>query len=208
MVGVVGNVRHRSIDAAPEPEVFRPLLQECFSSLTIVVRTTGATDAATSIRREVAWVDRQWPVYNSRHLGDLVNASMAPRRFALLLLELFAGLALLMAYVGIQGVLACVVSERGREIAIRFAVGAQRRAVVQMVLGQTFQAVIAGGLLGLVGSIAVGRLFRGQLYAIAPHDPATMGAVALLLFAVSMVACWIPLRRATAIQPFEALRNE
>lgn len=208
VVGIVGNVRHQSLNVAPQPEAFRPLLQECFSSVSIVARTGDGTHAENAIREQINTVDEQWPVYRSRRLEDLVNDSMAPRRFALLLLELFAGLALLMAFVGIQGVLACVVGERRREIAIRFAVGAQRRAVIQMVLGHAFRAVAIGMLIGLAGVFAAGNLLRGQLFGIASTDPGTLSGVVLMLAGVSLLACWIPLQRAVAVQPFEALRNE
>lgn len=208
IVGVVGDVRHQSLDVAPQPEAFRPLLQECFSSLTFVIRASSAADATKIIREQINAIDVQWPVYHPRRLEDLVNNSMAPRRFALLLLELFAGLALLMAFVGIQGVLACVVGERRREIAIRFAVGAQRRAVIQTVLGNAFRSVAGGAVIGLIGTFATGKYLRGQLYGVAATDPVTLLVVVALLMIVALLACWIPLQRVIAVQPFEALRNE
>jgi putative ABC transport system permease protein len=209
VVGVVGDVRHKSLDLAPEPEVFRPLLQECFSSFTIIANRSGPVDTTLDIiRKEVAAVDGQWPVYNTRRLERLVTDSTATKRFALVLMELFAGLALVMAFVGIQGVLASVVGERRREVAIRLAVGAQRHAVVRLVLGHGMWPVTTGILVGWAGLFVLGRFLRGQLYEIGPTDPLTIGVVGLLMFGVAGLACWLPARRATKVNPMEALRYE
>lgn len=128
--------------------------------------------------------------------------------FALVLMELFAGLALMLAVLGLCGVLACVIGERRHEIAIRLAVGARQQDIARMVMRHGMQAVLIGGLIGLVGACLLGRFLRSQLYEISPTDPLTLIVVTLLLLGVASLACWFPARRATRIDPMEALRHE
>jgi putative ABC transport system permease protein len=209
IVGIVKDVRHAALDAAPKPEAFRPLLQECFSSITIVARSqTAPARTLVTVRDAVAGVDQNWPVYNARPLERLVEESLAPRRFTLLLMGLFAGLALLMALVGIYGVLSCIVGERTREIGIRLAVGAQRRDVLGMVLKHGMRSVAAGGLVGLVGAYGLAKVLRSLLYEVSPTDPFTLVVVSMLMAVVASLACWLPARRAANVDPMEALRCE
>jgi putative ABC transport system permease protein len=191
------------------PEAFRPLLQQCFSSITLVARG-GATPDRTieTIRKAVAGVDPGWPVYNERPVERLVTDSMASRRFTLLLMELFAGLALVMAVVGVYGVLSCVVGERRREIAIRLAVGAQRHVVFGLVLGQGMRSVATGALFGLIGAFMLTRVLRSQLFGVSPTDPLSLCVATMLLVIAALLACWLPARRASKVDPMEALRHE
>jgi putative ABC transport system permease protein len=209
VVGVVADVRQASLDSPPMPEAFRPLLQQCFSSITLVARG-GATPDRTieTIRKAVAGVDPGWPVYNERPVERLVTDSMASRRFTLLLMELFAGLALVMAVVGVYGVLSCVVGERRREIAIRLAVGAQRHVVFGLVLGQGMRSVATGALFGLIGAFMLTRVLRSQLFGVSPTDPLSLCVATMLLVIAALLACWLPARRASKVDPMEALRHE
>ena len=209
IVGVINDVKQGSLDAISKPEVFRPLLQECFSGITIVARSSSApAHVFARVREALTGGDRKWPAYNLRTLDQLISASLGPRRFALLLMELYAGVALLLALVGIYGVLSCVVNERTREIGIRLALGAQRCEVLAMILIRGMRSVAVGGLIGLAGACALTRFLRSLLYGVSPTDPVTFVAVALLLSLVALVACWLPAWRATKVDPMEALRCE
>src|SRR5438093_3281425 len=209
IVGVIKDVNHASLDTAPKPEVFRPLLQGCFSTLTIVARSHLApTETFATVRAAVSGGDQTSPAYNPRTLNHLVSKSMAPRRFALLLMGLFAGLALVLALVGIYGVLSWVVNERAREIGIRLAIGAQRRHVLGMMLKRGMRWVAVGGLIGTIGACALTRVLRGLLYEVSPTDPFTFVAVTLLIGCVALLACYLPARRAANVDPMVALRYE
>jgi putative ABC transport system permease protein len=209
IVGVINDVKNASMDETPKPEVFRPLLQECFSGMTIVARSVSVPNQTfAALRDAIIASDRSSPSYNPRTLDHLVSASLALRRFAFLLMALFAGLALSLAVVGIYGVLSWVVSERVREIGIRLALGAQRRQVLRMILTQGMRPVAIGGLIGIAGVWPLTRLLRSLLYAVSPTDPFTLFAVALLLNVVAVAACWLPARRAANTDPILALRHE
>lgn len=209
IVGVVKDIRHAGPDASPTPETFRPLSQDCFSSITLVTRNPGSSSAIVNmVRTAGAAVDRNWPVYNPRMLEQLAGESLAPRRFALLLMGLFAGLALLIAVVGIYGVVSCMVGERTREIGIRLAVGAQRRDVLGMMLKRGMSPVAIGGLVGILSTIGLVVVLRHLFYEIGLIDLPTLAGVVILLAFVSILACWLPARRAACVNPVIALRND
>ena len=152
IVGVINDVKHAAMDEMPKPEGFRPLLQECFSGITIVSGSVSAPkQTLAALRSATVASDPGSPTYNPRTLDHLISVSLAPRRFALLLMTLFAGLPLLLAVGGIYGVLSWVVTERVREIGIRLALGAQRPQVLRMILTQGMRSVIVGGSIGLAG---------------------------------------------------------
>jgi putative ABC transport system permease protein len=152
--------------------------------------------------------DPKSPTYNARTLDHLVAVSLAPRQFALLLMALFAGLSLLLAVVGIYGVLSWVVAERVREIGIRLALGAQRREVLGMILTQGMRSVGIGGLIGIAAVWPLTRVWRSVLYGVSPTDPFTLFMVVLLLTVVALAACWLPARRAAQTDPMVALKHE
>jgi putative ABC transport system permease protein len=209
IVGVVHDVKQGSIEATPQPEVVRPLLQECFFGVTLVARSRAApAQIFATLGAAVARVDRSWPASNPRTLDQLVSASLALRRFALLLMSLFGGLALLLAMLGIYGVLSCVINERIREIGIRLALGAQRGEVRRLVLSRGMRSVAVGGLIGLVGACALAPCLRGLLYEVTPIDPLTFGVVAVFLAVAALFACWLPAQKAVKVDPSEALRYE
>jgi putative ABC transport system permease protein len=161
-----------------------------------------------TVRDAMASVDRGCPVYNVRPLDLLVAESLASRRFALWLMQLFAGLSLLLALVGIYGLLSCVVGERTREIGIRLAVGARRGDILGMVLKQGLRSVVLGGVLGLAGAYGLTGVLRSLLYEVSPTDPLTFGFVGLLMAFMALLACWMPAHRAAKVDPMEALRAE
>ena len=153
-------------------------------------------------------VDATLPIYNVRTMDEVFDRTVATQRLALALLGVFAGLALLLAGVGLYGVLAYSVSRRTREFGVRLAVGATPRALLAHVLGGGFRLAAAGLAIGLCGALALAHLMSRLLYEVPPHDPVTLAAVAAVLLAVGLLACWLPARRATRVNPIEALRTE
>ncbi|MET0623131.1 MAG: ABC transporter permease [Pyrinomonadaceae bacterium] len=216
VVGVVGDVRHRGLDLESKPEIYVPVYQPLFSnrpvpplSLYVAVRTSGDPAAlAAAVRREVAAVDPEQPVANVRTMEERLAESVAQRRFNMTLLGVFACVALVLAGVGVYGVMAYAVARRTHEIGIRVALGAQRGDVVRLVLRQGMWLALAGVGAGLAGAYAVTRLMSGLLYGVSPTDPLTFVGVALLLAAVGLLACLVPARRATKVDPMTALRYE
>jgi putative ABC transport system permease protein len=214
IVGVVGNVKHRGLDAAERPELYVPARQPLFSSWTVrpmfvVVRTAAAPLAvAPQVRVDIVRIDRDQPISDVKTMDERIDRSLATRRFNTLLLALFAALALALAGVGIYGVVAYSVTERTREIGVRVALGAQRRDVIAMVMRQGIRATLVGTAIGLVGARAATRAIAALLFGIGAADPATFVAIPLLLTAIALVACYVPARRATHVDPLQALRAE
>jgi ABC-type antimicrobial peptide transport system permease subunit len=153
-------------------------------------------------------VDPELPVYGAQTLNDAVKASLEQRRFSMEIIALFALTALLLAALGIYGVISYIVSERTHEIGIRLALGARRADILRMVLRQGLSLAFAGAAVGLLGALIVARLMAGLLYGVAPTDPPTFLGVALLLTLVALAACYIPARRAMQVDPLVALRYE
>jgi putative ABC transport system permease protein len=153
-------------------------------------------------------IDKDLPVFNVRTMAQAMNASVAPRRFTLSLVGLFAVLALALTAVGIYGMLSYSVSQRTRELGIRMALGASRQAVLRLMLGQGMRLALGGIGLGLAGSLPLTRLIQSQLFEISGSDPLTLITVAMLLAAVAAFACWRPARRAAQADPMVALRAE
>jgi putative ABC transport system permease protein len=160
------------------------------------------------VRREVQAVDSDQPLGNVRTLEDLLAQSLAPRRFSLLLVGVFAVVALLLGAVGLYGVLSYVVTQRTREIGVRMALGARRGDVVRLVIGHGMKLTLAGVAAGTVAALALTRLMTGMLFGVSATDPPTFALIALLLLAVALLACYVPARRATKVDPLTALRAE
>ena len=211
IVGVVGDVRQTNLETAVMPETFvldadarKPLAPAMF----LVVRASGdPLPLAGAIRRTVASIDSDQAVSNIRMLSERVSLSFAERRFQLLLLAAFAVIALSLAAVGVYGVIACSVAQRTREIGVRVALGAQRKDVLRLVIGQGMWLTGTGVALGVVGALGLSRYVEALLFETAPTDPATLATVALLLLAIALGACWIPARRASRLDPIHALRQ-
>ncbi len=208
VVGVVGNVRHYGLDTDPADELYAPFAQVPVREGSLLVRTTGDPLAVTRrIEDEVHAIDPAQPVANVASLEDLRAQSLASSRVTASLLGLFALLALLITAAGLAGVIAFSVSQRTREIGVRMALGADGREVLGMVLHEGMRLVVAGLALGLGGAVALTRLMAGLLYGVPATDPLTFMGVALVLLAVAAVACLVPARRATTVDPIVALRS-
>jgi putative ABC transport system permease protein len=210
VVGVAADIKHEGLDdASPLVQMYRPFPQEPRPFAFLAVRSTA--DPATvvrSVRNEVLTFDRDVPVYDVATLRERLDTSVAGRRFNLALLGLFALLALVLAGVGLYGVLAYGVAERTHEIGIRMALGAERQRVLALILRQGLTLAAAGIAIGLPASLLVGRALRSSLFGVTAADPATLALIPLGLLAVALLAAWLPARRATRVDPMVALRNE
>ena len=208
IIGVVGNVKSDSLETQAVPHIYLSHFQSPRYSAVIYARTAG--DPGTigdAIRREVQAVDPDVPVYAVRSMEEVVARSMAERRFALEILSVFAMIALLLASVGIYGVMAYTFSQRTHEIGIRIALGAQRQHILRMALGEGMILVAFGLAAGLLGALLLTQFLRSLLFAVKPTDPVTFIAIAALLTAVALLACFIPAHRATQVDPLVALRD-
>jgi predicted permease len=209
VVGVVGNIRHDGLSQDTEAEFYVPYLQLPGNSMQLAVRTAVDPDSIVSaVRAQVRHVDPDQPLYHVATLQQVLSESLAPRRFNMLLLGIFAGIALALATIGIYGVMAFSVTERTHEIGIRMALGAKRSDVLGMVVRQGLKLALIGMALGVAGAWALTSFLASFLFGVAPRDPATFVLVSLALVAVSILACYIPARRATRVDPMVALRYE
>jgi putative ABC transport system permease protein len=209
VVGMVGDVRHRSLSARPRAELYVPFRQYPHGGMTVVVR--GSSDAAALVRLvkdEVYAIDRGQPINSLTTLPELLHGSVAPQRFNLMLLGGFAVLALLLAGVGVYGVIAYAVGRRTREIGIRLALGAASREIRRTVILPSIGLAAVGVALGSMGAWLIGRAFPLELYEVSPHDPLTFAVVAGILLVAAWAACAIPARRAARLDPLTALRSE
>jgi putative ABC transport system permease protein len=209
IVGVVGNLKSDGFDQPDQPHLYFPIFQNPAYAMAIYLRTDVAASTVTqALREQVRAVDRDLPVFGERTMAQVAAESVSRRKFAMQLVGLFGVLALLLAGVGIYGVIAYSVTQRTREIGIRVALGASRSAILRWVLKQGMILTVAGIVLGLVGAFLLTRLLRSLLFGIAPTDIVTYGALALLLTVVALIACYVPARRATKVDPLVALRYE
>lgn len=209
IMGVVGNIKTDGFDKPDQPHIYLPILQNPGYSMAVYLRTEGNPAALTqALRQEVQAVDPNLPLFGEQTMETLVSTSLAQRRFAMRVVGLFGVLALFLAGIGIYGVMAYSVTQRTREIGIRLALGASRRSILSWLLRQGMRLTLIGVALGLVGALALGRLLRGLLFGIAPTDVITYGGLTALLAAVALLACYIPARRATKVDPLIALRYE
>jgi putative ABC transport system permease protein len=209
IVGVAGSIRDASLEANPAPTMYVPYDQGPFSGMWVVARTTGnPTALAVSVRQTVQGIDRTLPAFAMTPLATVVSDSLAQRRFSMLLLGLFAFIALFLAAVGLFGVVAYSVSQRTQEIGLRMAIGAQRGDVLRLVVGGGMKLAVAGVLIGIACALALARLVATMLYEVTPFDPASYSATALVLLGVAALACYIPARRAMRVDPIVALRQE
>ncbi|MGH7594494.1 MAG: ABC transporter permease [Gemmatimonadales bacterium] len=213
IVGVVGHTMHEGLDAAPRPQLYLPVAQSQgygpISRLDLVVRTTGDPRSYVgAVRSAIHGLDRDLPMAQITTMDDLVSASMGQRRLSTVLLGIFSGLALLLASLGIYGVMSYAVAQRTRELGVRVALGATPQSILRLVLRQGTVLTALGAAIGLGGALLLTRLIAAQLYAVKPDDPVTFAGVTLLLLAVAIGATLAPAVRATRIDPIVALREE
>jgi len=209
IIGVVRHVRNRTLEARSRVEVYYPQAQKPSRSMALTVLTAGnPMDLATTIQKEVSALDPELPVYRVRTMAEVMGESVARRRVALVLLAAFAGLALLLASVGIYGVTSYLANQRQREIGLRIALGSRRSQVLQLIIGQGMRTIVIGLLIGILPAIALTRLMSGLLFGVRPADPLALGGAAAILLAVALVAIFIPARRASNVNPMVALRYE
>lgn len=209
IVGVIADARTESLANASVPLIYLSLYQETPKELAIFLRgDLNPSAIPEEVRAMVQSVDPELPVYGAQTLNDAVAASLEQRRFSMDIVAAFAVTALLLAALGIYGVISYIVTERTRDIGIRLALGAQRGRIMGMVLRQGLGLAMAGAALGLVGSVIVSHLMAGLLYGVMPTDPLTFVGVTLVLTGVALVACYIPARRAMRVDPMIALRYE
>jgi len=209
VVGVVGDVRSQQLAKANDVEFYRPWPQRSNSFLNLLVRTATKPEATAGIvRAALNRIDKGLPIVQPNTLDTIVTQSLGQERVTMTLLGVFAGIALLLAVVGIYGAVAYMVEQRTGEIGVRMALGAHTSDVLDLVVRQGMTPVILGLIIGLAGTFAVGRLIAAQLYQISPHDPFLLGAAAIVLAVAALLACLIPARRATRVDPIQALRTE
>lgn len=209
IVGVVASTQNRGVGAPAAPEIFVPLHQQLNNQLHVLVRGDASASALLPVvRRQIAELDPDQPIYAVQTLEDAVDTATLGPRVSLILFGAFASVALTLAALGIFGVMSYTVSARTQEIGVRMAVGADRRAVVGLVLGDVARLAGAGLVIGLVGVAGVGRFAQRMFYGVQPTDPLTMGGVALVLVSVALIAGWLPAHRASRVSPLAALRSE
>lgn len=208
IVGVVGNVKSEGLDASLVPHIYLPEYQGGNADLILYLQTVASSGALSeSIRHEVQAVDSSMPVFGVHTMIEVVAQSMAERRFALELIGIFAAVALLLASFGVYGVMAYFVTQRTREIGIRIALGAQSSDIFRMTIGEGMILVIAGVITGSIGAAALAQFLRSMLFGITATDPVTFIAIPALLASIAFLACYIPARRATRVDPLVALRE-
>ena len=210
IVGIVGDVRDRNIEALPRPTLYASARQRPNRTDDFTMVIHGTADPAWLIGRAgeiVRALDPDVPPH-FRTIEQVFATSLANRRFSLLLLSVFAGAALLLAVIGIYGVMSYVVTQRTQEMGVRLALGATPGAIARLVLGQGARLVVIGLTLGIAGAVLLTRLMTSLLFEITPTDPVTYGGVALVLAVTAVAACQIPAWRATRVDPLTALRSE
>ena len=209
IVGVVGDVRHLGLRREAGPEMYEPESQMPFDGLTLVIRADGdPLSLIGAVREQVKILDKDLPIFDVKLMDEFLSASVAQPRFNTLLLAVFAAVALILAAVGLYGVMSYTVVQRTHEIGIRMALGAQRKDVLRLVLGQGVRMIFIGTALGLAGAWGATRLMSGLLFGVKSSDPFTYAGVALLLGAVALLACYVPAQRALRVDPLLAFRYE
>jgi predicted permease len=209
VIGVVGDVRSLQLSKTNDVEFYRPWPQRSFSGFNLIVRSATKPEATTTIvRAALDQIDKDMPILQPNSLDLIVTQSLGQQRLTMGLLGAFAGVALLLAVVGIYGAVAYTVEQRTAEIGIRMALGAQMKDVLRLVVRQGMNPVLIGLIIGLAATLGAGHLIAAQLYQVSPHNPFLIAVTAGALAVAALLACLIPARRATRVDPLQALRTE
>ncbi|MEY2555837.1 MAG: putative transport system permease protein, partial [Verrucomicrobiota bacterium] len=209
VIGIVGDVRSQQLAKANDVEFYRPWSQRSAPYLNVLVRSATKPEATLGmVRSALNKIDNGLPILQPNTLDAIVTQSLGQERLTMALLGVFAGIAVLLAIVGIYGAVAYTVEQRTGEIGVRMALGAQTNDVLRLVVRQGMNPVLLGLVIGLAGTFAAGRLIAAQLYQISPHNPLLLGATAIVLALAALLACLIPARRASRVDPIIALRSE
>jgi predicted permease len=209
VVGVIGDARQGSLDVDPRQELYFPYAQQPYRRATIAIRGEGdVEDLANAIRAQVQSVDRALPVFDVKTMNQLIDESVSPKRFSMTVLVIFAVFALVLATVGVYAVMSYSVEKRVHEIGIRMALGAEAGDVLRLVLRNGITLAVPGIAIGVVASFGVTRLVSNLLFGIGATDPLTFVSISTLLLIVALLACYIPARRASRVDPMVALRIE
>jgi len=209
IIGLIGNVKHSALEEDPQPEMYVSTMQGSMVSPFMAVRTTS--DASTMIemvRAEARQIDKDLPIYQLQTMESVRSESVAQRRFVLTLVSVFGLIALVLAGIGVYGVMSLLVSERTQEVGVRLALGAQPAQVLKMLVGQALGLALVGIAGGIALSLALMPLLRNQLFAVQPRDPVTLAGVPTVLVVIATLAALVPARRAMRVNPVEALRYE
>jgi putative ABC transport system permease protein len=206
---MVADVKHHNLEDPPQPEFYFAQAQMPFSTMTVVARTATEPRGLVNAARDVVHsLDKNAPVYGIRTAEEILGRSVANPRFNTLLLGLFAGVALILTAVGLYGVISCSVSQSTHEIGIRVALGAQVSDVLKLVVKQGMLLAAVGIVIGLAAAYGLTQLMANLLYEVGATDPWTFAIVAVLLLGIAVIACYLPARRATKVDPMVALRYE
>jgi putative ABC transport system permease protein len=209
IVGVAGSVRHARLDRESRQTVYVPYLQIPVRGMAVAIRTSADPESlAGAVRKEVLALDKDQPIANVLTMNEIVSRSIWAQRFYAMLFGIFAALALILAAVGIYGVMSYAITQRTREIGIRMALGAGQLNVLKLTLTQGMRLALTGVVVGLFGAFALTRLMSGMLFGVSATDSATFVSIAGLLIGVTLLACYVPARRATKVDPLVALRYE
>lgn len=209
IIGVVGDGKQDSLRAEVEPEIYQSHLQRAQDNMTLVVRAvTDPQTLISAVREQIRALDPNLPIYDIKTMQAVMDESVARERFIALLLMVFAALALTLAAIGIYGVISYSVAQRTQEIGIRLALGAQRRDVLKLIISQGTTLTLIGISLGLAAALALTRFLSSLLFSVSATDPVTFVVIAVLLMLVALLACYLPARRATKVDPMVALRYE
>jgi putative ABC transport system permease protein len=209
IIGIIADVKHFALNQEVRPTMYLPNQQEPVRGLFLVVRSNNdPLSLVSAVRGEVSAIDKSLAVANVKTMERTITESIAPQRFTLLLIGIFAALALVLAAAGLYGVISYSVAQRTQEIGIRMALGAQAHDVLRLVINQGMFLTLTGVAIGLIGAFVLTRLISNLLFGVSATDPMTFGAVSLLLIAVALIACFLPARRASKVDPMIALRYE
>jgi putative ABC transport system permease protein len=209
IVGVVGDIKDRDLDRVPSPGFYVPHAQDPWADMGVALRASAEPTALFSAARdEVMKLDPAQPVSNLKTVERMIHERTSPKRIMTAMMGVFAAIALLLAGVGLYAVMVYAVSQRTHEIGVRLALGARSRDILRLVTGQGLKLTLAGLALGMAGALALTRVMAPLLYGVTATDPLTFILISLLLSFVALLACWLPARRATKVDPMTALRCE